>query len=484
MKVRLLAGIIATAVVLGAAGWALTQSRPRAPDGAMKDHLVVTATVKRQDLLITVNETGVVAAKNSTPVIPEVSGRIQFICGNGIVVRRGDTVVRLDPKPFEAALTELQVRYEEALRSMVQTEMVGEERMKGLRLRLQRAQDEVAAFERQQQVTLQQAADSIEFHTRELERLREDAEVTRRLATKGLVAETEVERAEAAVRSAEFSLEREKVDYELKESQAAADLANRRESVRYTTQDMSRARGFSQRGMRMGGNEVENLAVQLARAEEDLAKTTLEAPVDGLVVLAAETGVQGDTRPLRAGDYAPQGRAVASIVSLDRMELKVELDQTEITQVRMGQEAEVTINALPGKVLKGRITSIGQTARRPPVQGWSAGLSSAATFPVTIDLPSIEEALIRPGMGASVRIVSRKVESVLTVPTGCIFMQEGHPVVFVERDGTFIPTQVTLGDSNREYTAISEGLREGDQIALNDLGLPLTPAAPARGQAQ
>jgi len=446
--------------------------------------LVVTTTVKRQDLLITVSETGVVAAKNSTPVIPEISGRIQFICGNGIVVKRGDPVVRLDPKPFEEALTNLQVRYEEAERSMFQTEMVGEEQMKGLRLRLNRAEDQVAAFERQQQVTLQQAADSIDFRTKELERLREDAEVTRRLAAKGLVAETEVERQEAAVKAAEFSLTREKVDYELKKSQAAADLASRRQSVSYTTRDMSRARGFSERGLRMGGNQVENLTVQLARAEEDLAKTTLTAPTDGLVMLAAQTGVQGDTRPLRTGDYAPQGREVASIVSLERMEIKLELGQTEITQVWMGQEAEVTIDALPGKVLKGKITSIGQTARRPPVQGWSAGLSSSATFPVTIDLPPIGEALIRPGMRAGVRIVSRKVANALTVPTGCIFEHEGHPVVFVEREGAFVATQVTLGDANREYTAIAKGLKEGDRIALNDLGAPLSAGASEQGKSK
>lgn len=484
MKARLLVAIIATVAVLGAAGWALSQRGFRAPAAAAQERLVVTTAVKRQDLLITVNETGVVAAKNSTPAIPEVSGRIQFICGNGLVVKRGDTVVQLDPKPFQEALTELRVRYEEALRSMAQTEMVSEEQMKGLRLRLRRAEDQVAAFERQQQVTLQQAADAIEFHANELERLREDADVTRRLADKGLVAGTEVERAEAAVRSAEFSLARERVNYVLKESQAAADLANRRESVRYTTQDMGRARGFSQRGMRMGGNRVENLAVQLERAQEDLAKTTLTAPVDGLVVLAAETGVQGDTRPLRAGDYAPQGRVVASIVILDRMEVKLELDQTEITQVRMGQEAEVTIDALPGEVLTGRITSIGQTARRPPVRGWSAGLSSSATFPITIDLPPAGQALIRPGMGASVCIVSRATESALVVPTGCIFEHEGRPVVFVERDGAFVPTRVTLGDANREYTAITAGLSEGDRIALNDLGMPPATEAGAGEQAK
>lgn len=82
------------------------------------------------------------------------------------------------------------------------------------------------------------------------------------------------------------------------------------------------------------------------------------------------------------------------------------------------------------------------------------------------------------------RIVSRATESALVVPTGCIFEHEGHPVVFAERDGAFVPTRVTLGDANREYTAITAGLSEGDRIALNDLGMPPATEAGAGEQAK
>jgi len=70
--------------------------------------------------------------------------------------------------------------------------------MKEARLRLQRTRDDLSAFERQQNVALQQLVDSIAFHTQELERQRQDVETKRRLASKGLVAGSEVERAEAS----------------------------------------------------------------------------------------------------------------------------------------------------------------------------------------------------------------------------------------------------------------------------------------------
>jgi len=484
MKARAGIGILVIVVTLGALGWARWPSKPRpAKAAAESKQLVVTTTAKRQDLLITVNETGVVAAKKSTPVVPDISGRIQWVIGNGMVVKAGDVVMRFDPRTFQEALTDLMVRYDDAVRRTAQADAVGTARMREMRLRLQRAEDDVAAFERQQQVTLRQAADAIDFHARELEKQREDAEVKRRLAVKGLVAGTEVERADAAVKASEFALQRERSDYELKKSQAASDALDRRRNVNNTTRDMSRARNWSERDVRMGGNEVDNLQLQVERAREDLTKTTLASPVDGLVVLTSQGGWRGETHVPRLGDWASQGREIASIVSLDQMQVKLELGQGQITGVRMRQAAEISIEALPGKLLVGKITAIGQNARRPPVQGWS-GVSSSATFPLTIDLPPTGKALIRPGMRASVRIVSRRIKDAITVPTGCIFKRDGHSVVFAERNGRFTQIPVTLGESNGEYTAVTKGLAEGERIALNDLGAPPRTATPAKGTPQ
>ena len=111
-------------------------------------------------------------------------------------------------------------------------------------------------------------------------------------------------------------------------------------------------------------------------------------------------------------------------------------------------------------------------------------MSSAATFPVTIDLPPIGKALIRPGMRASVRVVSRRIKNAIIVPTGCIFTRDGHSVVSVERNGRFAQTPVTLGESNGEYTAITKGLTEGERIALNDLGAPPPTTTLAKGKPQ
>ncbi len=484
MKRRVLALLPVAALLLVTLGWYGARAKPAAAsrnqDGGQ---LVVTTTAKRQDLLLTVTETGVVAAKSATPVIPEISGRVKWVSANGVVVSAGDVILRLDPTSFEEQLKDLTARYDDAVRARAQADAVGRARMKETRLRLQRAQDEVTAYQRQQDATLQQLADSIAFDEAELKHRKEDAEVKRRLAAKGLIPGTDVEREDAAVKAAEFNLQRARSDYELKKSQAASDVADRRQTVNNTRSDMSRARSWTEREIRMSGNEVDNLELAVARARDDLARTTIKAPKKGLLVLSSQGGWHGDSDLPRTGSWISQGREFAQIIGLDRMQVKLELNQAEITGVTMGQQAEVSIEALRGTKLKGKITAIGQTARRPPVQGWM-GMASNATFPVTIDLPPTGRALVRPGMRASVRIVYRTVKSAIVVPTGCVFRRDGKNIVFVQRGGRFAPVAVAVGESNGDYTAITKGLKAGDRIALNDLGAPVPTASHAGGQSK
>jgi HlyD family secretion protein len=470
MKAVPKAAIFAAAGLLAALGWFGVRARlANARTAAGRSELIVTTTAKRQDLLLSVIHTGVVVAKNATPVIPGISGRIQWVCANGIVVSTGETILRLDPTRAQEQVTDLTVRYEEALRGQAETDALARARAEGDRLRLQQAEDEAAAFERQQEAALTRSGESIAFDAAELRYRREDAETKKRLAAKGYVPETDAEREAAAVRAAEFSVDRAGTELELKTVQATSEALERSQNVRHTMRGMSWSRSRSERQIRMSGNEVENLELQLEHAREDLARTTLRAAVEGLVVLSPQGGWRGESRLPRPGDWVSQGREVGQIVSLEQLQVKIELDQSQITMVSMGQSADVTVEAMPQQVLQGKVTAIGQTARRPPVQGWM-GMSSTATFPVTVELPPTGTAMIRPGMHATVRIVSRRIEDVIVVPTGCIFERDGHSIVFAERNGEFVPVSVTTGESSGDYTAITQGLIEGERIALNDLG--------------
>jgi multidrug efflux pump subunit AcrA (membrane-fusion protein) len=100
------------------------------------------------------------------------------------------------------------------------------------------------------------------------------------------------------------------------------------------------------------------------------------------------------------------------------------------------------------------------------------------TFPVTIDLPRTKETLMRPGMRASVVIVTRRIKQAIVVPADCVFQRDGGSICYVERGGRYRAERVKRGASNGDYTAILAGLKDGDRVALNDLGTSQAKARP------
>jgi multidrug resistance efflux pump len=99
MRSRILLGVV---LLLVTVGWLSARVKPAAAASRAQDggQLVVTTTAKREDLLLAITETGVIAAKSATPIVPEISGRVKWVSANGIIVSAGDVILRLDPTSF------------------------------------------------------------------------------------------------------------------------------------------------------------------------------------------------------------------------------------------------------------------------------------------------------------------------------------------------------------------------------------------------
>jgi len=479
MRARsMVAGVVAVAV-LGAGGWGVSRSRPKrkaaTKPGAV---LVVNAVAKKQELLITVDQPGSLAAKNTTVVTPDIGGSLLTICESGTVVSKGDVIATIDPAKAQKQADDLALQYAEAVRKRDQAKQTQEAAKAVMAIQLQRAKDDAAAFEREQQAALRDLKNQITFGEAELERRRGELDVKRRLAAKGLITGTEVEREEASFKADEFGLKEKRTDHALADSQAKAKILDKRKELDKTQQDLAIQQRGSERELRMAENQVQNLKLRLDKARADVTKTTVTAPAAGLVVVA-DYGWRGESRPYRAGDQVGQGQQLAQIVDLRQMQVQLELDQPRITGVKVGQETLIEIDALPGKTLKGKVLSIGKSARRPPLEGMWRRSSSETTFPVTIDLPQTQQAFMRPGMRANASIVVRRIKGAVTVPAECIFQHGRKRIVYAERDGRYQRTAIQVGASNGDYTQIVRGLKQGDRIALNDLEASAAPAAAA-----
>lgn len=155
--------------------------------------------------------------------------------------------------------------------------------------------------------------------------------------------------------------------------------------------------------------------------------------------------------------YDLKGDTLMTVTPQDTMTLKVAVDESDISSVKTGMLAEISVNALPGETFEGEITKVAQS-------GSSNGGSSK--FEVTITLPREGEMLA--GMSASAVISLFEKMNVLTLPAAALTEDSAKTVVYTAQDqktGEPInPVEVTTGLSDGETVEILTGLASGDTV--------------------
>ena len=212
-----------------------------------------------------------------------------------------------------------------------------------------------AAYERANSLAASAAAD-VKLTTSELKRIRE-------LHQKGLASEAELERAQASL---------EKAESLLKQQQAA-----------------------------------------LKQARDDLSKTRITAPIPGTV-----TRLEKEIGEISLGSTF-QKDVIMTIADLTTMEVIVEVDESDVIDVALGDSVEVEVEALPDTTFTGRVTEISHSAVTKG-QGTQEQVTNFEVT-VTLDTPARE---LRPGMSADVAIVSAISKNALVVPIRAVTVRE------------------------------------------------------------
>jgi HlyD family secretion protein len=158
---------------------------------------------------------------------------------------------------------------------------------------------------------------------------------------------------------------------------------------------------------------VDQARASLDEAEDRLAKTIIRAPIDGKVTrLQVE---EGET--VIIGTMNNPGSLILTISDLGVVEVVVQVDETDVPELALGDSAEVEIDAFPGEKFTGRVTEIGNSAIRPPSAqiGANPGQQAAIDFEVviTLDEPPV---ILRPDLSATADIVTDTRTSALAIP--------------------------------------------------------------------
>jgi HlyD family secretion protein len=162
-------------------------------------------------------------------------------------------------------------------------------------------------------------------------------------------------------------------------------------------------------------HRITQYEANLAKANHDLEKVTITAPMSGVVTrLNVEEGENAIM-----GTLNNPGTVLVVIADLGTMEAWVEVDETEVVNLKLGQVAEITIDAFPEQKFTGTVTEIGNSPKN--MRTGSSG--EAVDFEVKITLENVPSN-IRPGLSAKAEIVVAEREAALAVPLGAVTVRQ------------------------------------------------------------
>ena len=273
----------------------------------------------------------------------------------------------------------------------------------------------------------------------------------------------EVEQNEATVRMQDIAIQRQQLRVDNLRTQWERDQALHESnliddrSFDLSTNELS----LAQVDLRSSRESLSQAQARLEQAEDRLSKTRVVAPIDGTVtsldIEVGETAISSTTNIA--------GSNLMTIADPDSIHAEVNVDEADIANVAVGQEAQIIAIAYPDQPIKGVIDSIALSAR---VAEGTQGLS----FAVKIRLDKADRFALRPGMSCRVEIYTEVRDGLLAVPIQAILVDEELSEnrttyhVFEYDDGEAREVAVQVGLSDDSYQAVTGGLDEGDRIII------------------
>ncbi len=191
---------------------------------------------------------------------------------------------------------------------------------------------------------------------------------------------------------------------------------------------------------------------QLARLQ--LSYCDIRSPIDGTVTQRLDVMKVGNTVTPVGGVIESTDSSMFVVEDLDTLMLRVNVPERELAKLSVGQNAELTFDAVPNRAFVGKISLIS-----PYVN------ADTATFAVRIHVTETG-GLLRPGMFARVAIVYERKLDALQIPRTALLDGDGPPKVFVVKDGKAAERAVKLGLTNGAWIEVTNGLKDGEQVVV------------------
>lgn len=247
---------------------------------------------------------------------------------------------------------------------------------------------------------------------------------------------------------------------------AKADLASAKATLS-DAQDASDGSDASDSRIAAARSQVEVAQAAVDSAQDDYAAATLTAPVSGLLTsvnvevgdtVSGSGGSSDRSNPTSGSTSSSSSSAQFVIVGTDSWDVSATVSDSEVANVKVGNQVEITIDGVEGTVY-GTVDSIGLL---------STSSSGVASYPVTVAVTPGQKATLHDGESADVSIIYSKRTGVLAVPSLAVTTgtDGASYVTKVDADGKQTKTVVKTGETANQMTEITSGLAEGDSVVL------------------
>jgi HlyD family secretion protein len=379
------------------------------------DDEIPVAVVRRGDLEMKVYTGGELQARNtmtlSAPAIGGGALQITYLPRAGMAVKRGDIVIEFDP-------SEQRYNQEQSRSELLEAEQ-----------EIAKAKADAAVQAAQDKVAL-------------------------------LKARYDVRRAELDVEQNEL-----KSTIDAQKNLLARDEAKR--ALAQLEQDIKSHAVSGQAGIALAIEKKNKAKLSMDQAQQNIEKMRVASPINGLVSINRNEGngdfeIEGMPMPsFRVGDEVQPGRSIAQVIDPSTMEVAAKVGEQDRDHVKVGQPAEIRLDALPGHILHGVVTTLGGMSIR---QLWDEG--TGGRFDVSISLTDGDPRL-RPGLTGETVIVGDPQKNVLYLPRQALFAKDGRHLVYVKNGRKYRPHEIKILALNESRAAI-EGVNEGTDVALID----------------
>lgn len=257
-------------------------------------------------------------------------------------------------------------------------------------------------------------------------------------------------------------------------NEASLRIESTRLQAEKTRQDLARKEGLHQAHLAteqvfqdaridtaLADNAFKLEQARLETLRQQLTKTTILAPMDGIVL--SVDAIEGAV--IVGANSTSSGTPLLKIANLSRLLVKTEVNEVDVSRLQADLPVQLSFDSMPGTTVTGVMQFVSPSATEK-----EKGMSDRGEvhgFPIVVSFP-MKDSHVRPGMTANLKIAVAKAVNAVALDLSAVFLEEKQNVVYVAgKTGAFERRPVELGINDSRQVEITKGLTAGEKVSLN-----------------